>query len=25
MLEVLKPLTKDLVILGVYEQGEKYL
>lgn len=25
MLEVLKPLTNDLVILGVYAQGEKYL
>lgn len=25
MTEVLKPLTKDLVVLGVYEQGEKYL
>ncbi len=25
MLEVLKPLTKDLMILGEYTQGEKYL
>ena len=25
MLEVLKPLTKDLIVLGTYSQGEKYL